>query len=1558
MRKTSWGIIFLLSCVYLYFGFGPLVVEPGLTNPEPVGAFLNGKFPDASASDLQYQPAFPNISFDSPLTFTSLPSSNKLVVGQRNGEIYWFENDNNVSQKNLLRNLSDEVGVVWDGGFLGLAVHPEFGQADKNYFYIYYTTKDNQGRDYPDAFISGFGCEREDYWGNFLILKRITVDPNTFISDSNDDLVMIKMRMFSSTHRGGGLVFGNDGFLYLATGDQSAYAKPQNITTNLDGGVLRIDVDQDPSKSHAPTRTFTEDGRFSDEISGIGYGIPNDNPFLSPDGSNFEEYYTIGHRNPHRMTKDRVTGDFYIGEIGESRHEEINKLEVGKNYGWPVYEGNYFRGTQCVDLLDNMPHKAPLLAFSRSEANALIGGYVYRGDNMPDYYGKYICADYGVGEEIWAVDTNTGDYEIITQFSPTNIMSFGEDNNGELYLLSQGDNVTLYKLGQESSLSGSMPPSLSSTEAFEDLENMEPSTGLVPYELIESFWSDGAQKKRWMAIPNNGTHNTAAEKISFSENGDWNFPVGTVLIKHFELPIDETDPNKTKKLETRFSIKASNGSFYFATYKWNEQETDAYLLETGLEEDIPIKKANGSTAFQKWTYPSNQDCIACHSPATGGTLGPRTRYLNSDYTYEKSGVTSNQLVTLSHLGILDEIIDDNKTQQYQTYKALNDNNASLDEKARSYLDLNCAYCHRPGSTGDRAQFDLRLFNDLQQTNLLTAGVNTPLGISGEKILYAGDADKSILYHRINSADPTIMMPPIAKNKVHGEAVQLIEDWINQMGSPSTPPNTGDYRIVNHTTGNTLQVSNAGQNDRANIAAGAYNELDNEHFALEDAGDGFYQFRALHSGRYIDVEMGNTAPDTNVWQYVGNSTDAQLWQILHAGNDSFYIVSKLSGYYLGENPDGNVAVLQNNDGNAIRWKFLPMGAVPDTGIALQTTAISTSEDGSADNVDINLTAAPVEDVVLLVAGSNNTDEYTISPSEITFSSSNWDVPQTITITGADDSEADGNQPYTIDISVDDSRSDSSYHGLSVAINGTNIDDDGTCNGTLVDVTDPVGSGDITSRDDFIPKEDRFKAFDNRKERGDFSKWLDAGGIPGPADPSWIQIVMEQPKRVEAIVITSANDEIGRDPEDFRLMGSNGGAFTELGSWSAQQFDQRYQSRTFEVANPGTYAQYRLEITKNRGDLEMTQLAEIELLGCEPSSNVEIAVTGVALSPTEMEMEIGDTVQLTATLSPDNATNTEITWESQDNAIAEVDTNGNVTAQATGTTNITVTTDDGNFTDTATVTVREPVVDDGTCNGTLVDVTDPVGSGDITSRDDFIPKEDRFKAFDNRKERSDFSKWLDAGGIPGPADPSWIQIVMEQPKRVEAIVITSANDEIGRDPEDFRLMGSNGGAFTELGSWSAQQFDQRYQSRTFEVANPGTYAQYRLEITKNRGDLEMTQLAEIELLGCDQNEPSAVGLYSKLEFDNVYPENDSFIIAPNPVGEARNISLQLTSSLTNKEVAVTVYSMEGKLVHSSKFMNNEGISEHYIQLDRSLPPGIYIMELRNNTNERYRKKIILK
>ncbi|UWX56088.1 Ig-like domain-containing protein [Maribacter litopenaei] len=250
-------------------------------------------------------------------------------------------------------------------------------------------------------------------------------------------------------------------------------------------------------------------------------------------------------------------------------------------------------------------------------------------------------------------------------------------------------------------------------------------------------------------------------------------------------------------------------------------------------------------------------------------------------------------------------------------------------------------------------------------------------------------------------------------------------------------------------------------------------------------------------------------------------------------------------------------------------------------------------------------------------------------------------------------------------------------------------------------------------------------------------------------------------------------------------------------SGETFDRRYLKRTFELSAPATYTTYRLEITKNDLDVEMTQIAEIELLGCDATPTGPVAVTGVELSPTSLQMEPGATLQLLANLSPSNATDKGVSWSSQDGAIATVDGNGNVTAIAPGSTTVTVTTDDGGFTASATVQVQDPGTG-GDCNGQLSDVTEPVGSGTITSRNDFVPAEDRYKAFDNRSVRGDHSKWLDAGGVPTTASPSWIQIVLQEPRRVEQITITSANDDYGRDPMDFRLMASNGGTFELVGS----------------------------------------------------------------------------------------------------------------------------------------------------------------
>ncbi|WP_236973396.1 PQQ-dependent sugar dehydrogenase [Maribacter sp. 6B07] len=775
---------------------------PGYSDVQPIGSFVNGNFPDVDLDQDPYEIAYPNIRFDWPLTYSIVPGQTRVIVGQLDGKIYWMEDNQAVPNKNLLVDFSNEIGdavspniEVWDGGLLGLEIHPEFGTQGKNYIYIYYTTESETGDETLNSGGNGtFGCDLSNFHGNYIHLDRFEVNPSnmSFILDSR--VRMMRRRMLNTTHRGGAMEFGDDGFLYIATGEQGRAVNAQNIIDNLDGGVLRIDVDMNSDRSHPPNRVMPEDAGESDEFTGRLYWIPNDNPFVSTSGDNFEEYYTVGNRSPHRMSKDSQTGKLFIGEVGQSTHDEINIVAKGKNYGWPVWEGEIAGPfNQCnIQMLNNMEHEVPLTSFSRDDAKSIIGGQVYRGSEFTSYNGKYISADW-LTQKIFSVDINNGSHVTLGTL-PKRPISFGEGSDGNIYYLLQGNNVQLLRFVAPL-LSSGAPQLLSETGVFTDMNNLKVTNGFVPYETIDAFWSDGAVKKRWMALPNDGTYDSEEEQIQYSENGNWIFPVGSVLVKHFDYPTNENNPDITIKIETRFSIKNSDDNWTFLSYRWNSDQTDASLVNmtTGEERPIGILKTDGGIRTEIWRYPSTNECLNCHNESSQGTLGPRTRYLNSDYDYSthiSGGMVANQLVTLSHLGILNEQIFDSDTQDFLTYSSIDDPNATLEDKARSYLDLNCAYCHLP-SNGLRAEFDLRLINSLEETGLLTAGIGEVVeGIGNDqKILYPGNAAKSHVFYRVNSTDSGIMMPPIAKGKVDEKGVALLKEWIDQL---NVEPKTDGY----------------------------------------------------------------------------------------------------------------------------------------------------------------------------------------------------------------------------------------------------------------------------------------------------------------------------------------------------------------------------------------------------------------------------------------------------------------------------------------------------------------------------------------------------------------------------------------------------------------------------------------------------------------------------------------------------------------------------------------------------------------------------------------------
>lgn len=320
------------------------------------------------------------------------------------------------------------------------------------------------------------------------------------------------------------------------------------------------------------------------------------------------------------------------------------------------------------------------------------------------------------------------------------------------------------------------PRLLSQTGAFKDLPSLTPNNGLIPYDLIVPFWSDGAEKTRWISVP-------TGQKIKFAPTGEWVFPAGTVFVKLFELETDASHPELKHRLETRLLVCDDRGGAYGVTYKWRADNSDADLLETNLSEVIPIQSATGTTT-QTWYYPSQKDCLTCHTPNAGLVLGVKTRQLNRDFRYA-AGVTENELRAWDQFGLFDTNLAGVNLAQLPKLAAPDDTTRSLEDRARSYLDANCAQCHRP--QGTVAYFDARFDTPLERQNLVAGHVLIDERIDGARVIAPNDPWRSILYVRANTLE-AFRMPPLARNTIDTHGMELVEQWIESLpGPPVLPP---------------------------------------------------------------------------------------------------------------------------------------------------------------------------------------------------------------------------------------------------------------------------------------------------------------------------------------------------------------------------------------------------------------------------------------------------------------------------------------------------------------------------------------------------------------------------------------------------------------------------------------------------------------------------------------------------------------------------------------------------------------------------------------------------
>jgi uncharacterized repeat protein (TIGR03806 family) len=328
---------------------------------------------------------------------------------------------------------------------------------------------------------------------------------------------------------------------------------------------------------------------------------------------------------------------------------------------------------------------------------------------------------------------------------------------------------------------GAMPPLLSMTGAFTNMVSLVPDPGLIPYDLVVPFWSDGAGKARWMALPNDGP--AGIQKIKFSPTSEWGFPNGTVFVKHFELATNESHPEFKRRLETRLLVCYDTARVYGVTYKWRPDNSDADLLTNSLSENIVIQTATG-TRTQTWYYPNRQDCLTCHTRDAGGVLGPKTRQLNHQFAFP-SGTSDNELRTWNHLGLFEPAIDEANLSNYPALARLDDNSRGLEDRARSYLDANCANCHRPGGTV--ANFDARYDIPLAKQGLIEGPVLIDEGLDNARVVAPKDIWRSVLFLRIGTLEG-LKMPPLAHQELDRESLALMREWINSLaGTPALPP---------------------------------------------------------------------------------------------------------------------------------------------------------------------------------------------------------------------------------------------------------------------------------------------------------------------------------------------------------------------------------------------------------------------------------------------------------------------------------------------------------------------------------------------------------------------------------------------------------------------------------------------------------------------------------------------------------------------------------------------------------------------------------------------------
>lgn len=534
---------------------------------------ISGKTPSIQSPPSEYQISVSNIiasGFQSPLQITNAADgSGRLFVVEQTGKIKIIKGGSVLAQPFL--DITPKISCCGERGLLGLAFHPNF--KTNGYFYIDYT----------------------DINGNTVIGRyKVSGDPDQ--AEPGSFVQLLTVTQPYSNHNGGQLLFGPDGYLYIGMGDGGSGGDPQNNAQNIEsllGKMLRIDVD-----------------------AGSPYAIPASNPFVGKAGR--DEIWSLGLRNPWRFSFDRVTGDLYIADVGQNLWEEIDfqpySSNGGVNYGWRCMEGTHAYSTvaPCNSASFLAGLIAPILDYSHTaDGQSVSGGFVYRGVLFPALEGNYFYGDYVTGK-IWSVKKissiplsfSSPKLEIDTDF---NISSFGEDENGEIYITDYA-NGAIRKLEDAN---GPLP-NLSTSRKFADKVAAN-QNDLINY-TIELVNKGGK-------VDSGHVSDILPASVQY-QSGSLSATSGVASISDNEILWDgEILSNSTVSITYQVRVNTSDeGSVVnFATISGTGFQT--FQVATSVQVPVSVLQTTKNNFFLPGTQPGelnvalkdSVDCNTCHS---------------------------------------------------------------------------------------------------------------------------------------------------------------------------------------------------------------------------------------------------------------------------------------------------------------------------------------------------------------------------------------------------------------------------------------------------------------------------------------------------------------------------------------------------------------------------------------------------------------------------------------------------------------------------------------------------------------------------------------------------------------------------------------------------------------------------------------------------------------------------------------------------------------------------------------------------------------------------------